>query len=348
MATLPLSITPQVCCWACGITTELSKLAATTHYSNRKKSTLGLIKLDAEKKLVFGGFVQSFAQSSLRGCQSRVHTASGVSIEPMEQKFPIGAEETDKVSTYLFRTENGDLVNVFVRNNTVNYSVYVELSSLQLSSSSDRLILSWGTYRADSSSLMPLDLIETPFKRTSSGSFTLNLEFEAKQTPLYLSFILKSLVDANLSGLEIRSHRKTNFCVPIGFGRGHPTPLGLSFSGDGSINFAIFSRNAESVVLCLYDDPTAQEPALELDLDPYVNRSGDMWHASFESLSTFVSYGYRFKETLLRNTDRSDEGHILLDPYAKVIDESISNKGTWLKLLGRLCEEPVFDWDGDV
>lgn len=348
MATLPLSITVQACFWACG-TTESSKLTATTHYRDRCKTMQSLVKLEAERKLVFGEFVQNFTQSSLRGCHSKVHATSRVSIEPMEQTFPTGTGETDKVSTYLFRTENGDLVNVFVRNNIVKYSVYIEVSSLQLSSSGDKLVLSWGMYRSDSSSFMPLDFIETPFVQTSSGSFTLVLEFEANQTPFYLSFIVKSLAGANLSGFEIRSHRKTNFCVPIGFGRGYPTPLGLSFSSDGSINFAIFSRNAQSVVLCLYDDPTAQKPALELDLDPYVNRSGDIWHASFESAWNFVSYGYRFKGTLLRNTNSFDEGHIFLDPYAKVIDESIpNNNGTGLKYLGRLCEEPAFDWDGDV
>lgn len=348
MATLPLSITVQACFWACG-TTESSNLTSTTHYRDRCKTMQSLVKLEAERKLIFGEFVQNFTQISLRGCHSKVHATSRVSIEPMEQKFPTGTGETDKVSTYLFRTENGDLVNVFVRNNIVKYSVFIEVSSLQLSSSGDKLVLSWGMYRSDSSSFMPLDFIETPFVQTSSGSFTLVLEFEANQTPFYLSFIVKSLAEANLSGFEIRSHRKTNFCVPIGFGRGYPTPLGLSFSSDGSINFAIFSRNAEGVVLCLYDDPTAQKPTLELDLDPYVNRSGDIWHASFESAWNFVSYGYRFKGTLLRNTNSFDEGHILLDPYAKVIDESIpNNKGTGLKYLGRLCEEPAFDWDGDV
>ncbi|KAK9945381.1 hypothetical protein M0R45_010901 [Rubus argutus] len=348
MATLPLSITVQACFWACG-TSESSNLTSTTHYRDRCKTMQSLVKLEAERKLIFGEFVQNFTQISLWGCHSKVHATSRVSIEPMEQKFPTGTGETDKVSTYLFRTENGDLVNVFVRNNIVKYSVFIEVSSLQLSSSGDKLVLSWDMYRSDSSSFMPLDFIETPFVQTSSGSFTLVLEFEANQTPFYLSFIVKSLAEANLSGFEIRSHRKTNFCVPIGFGRGYPTPLGLSFSSDGSINFAIFSRNAEGVVLCLYDDPTAQKPTLELDLDPYVNRSGDIWHASFESAWNFVSYGYRFKGTLLRNTNSFDEGHILLDPYAKVIDESIpNNKGTGLKYLGRLCEEPAFDWDGDV
>jgi isoamylase len=127
------------------------------------------------------------------------------------------------------------------------------------------------------------------------------LEFEAKQIPFYLSFLLKLQVQIlSLSGLEIRSHRKTNFCVPVGFNTGYPAPLGLSFSPDGSMNFAIFSRNAESVILCLYDDTTADKPALELDLDPYVNRSGDVWHASFESAWTFVSYGYRCKGSLLQ------------------------------------------------
>ncbi|KAM1646602.1 isoamylase 2, chloroplastic-like [Malus sylvestris] len=349
MATLPLSIAMQAsCCLNCG-TTELSKLTAANRYRHRHNGLRGSVKLGIERNLVFGEVVQNFKETPLRDRDLKVYATSRVSVEPMEQRVYTSTEteEAGKVSTYRFRTETGDMVKVFVRMKNAKCIVNIEVSSLHLSSNDRLLVLSWGIYRSDSSSFMPSNFrsstpadrtttLETPFTETSSGRFTLELEFEAKQIPFYLSFILKAPADADSSDLDIRSHRKTNFCFPVGFGRGYPAPLGLSFSNDGSMNFAIFSRNAESVVLCLYGETTAEKPVLELDLDPYVNRSGDIWHASFESGWDFVSYGYRF-----------DEGNVLLDPYAKIISKSVPH-GTGLKYLGRLCEEPAFNWAGDV
>ncbi|KAG2267459.1 hypothetical protein Bca52824_062014 [Brassica carinata] len=123
---------------------------------------------------------------------------------------------------------------------------------------------------------------------------------------------------------------------------GRPLPLGLS-SGpdDDSWNFAFFSRNSKSVVLCLYDDTTTDRPALELDLDPYVNRTGDVWHASVEKTWEFVRYGYRCKES---THSEEEEDDIVLDPYATVIEKSISQK----KFLGRLFKNPSFDWGRDA
>ena len=40
--------------------------------------------------------------------------------------------------------------------------------------------------------------------------------------------------------------------APYKMTAGHPTPLGATFDGAG-VNFALFSRNAERVVLCLFD-----------------------------------------------------------------------------------------------
>ncbi|XP_050139926.1 isoamylase 2, chloroplastic-like [Malus sylvestris] len=349
MATLPLSIAIQAsCCLNCG-TTELPKLTATDRYGHRNNGVHGYVKLGTERNLVLREVVQILKERPLRDREWKVYATSRVSVEPVEQRVSTGTEteEVGKVSTYLFRTDTGDPVNVFVRKRNAKYAVNIEVSLLHLSRSDRRLVLSWGMYRADSSSFVPSNFrsstpadrttaLETPFTGTSSGKFTLELEFEAKQIPFYLSFVLKSPADADLSDLEIRSHRKTNFCFPVGFGRGCPAPLGVSFSNDGSMNFAIFSRNAESVVLCLYAETTAEKPVLELDLDPYVNRSGDIWHASFENAWDFVSYGYRF-----------DEGNVLLDPYAKIIAKSVPH-GTGSKYLGRLCEEPAFEWAGDV
>lgn len=363
MATLPPSLVMRPCCLNCGAT-ESSKLSLASLYICRNQIRYGFEKMEMERKLVFGEVAQHVIKTSYRNLNPKANATSRVSVEQTEHLVTTvtEVEDLEKASTYLFRAEIGGQVKVFVRKKNVKYAVYIEVSSLQLRSSDDGLLLSWGMYRADSSSFMPLDFQssvpdarartkETPFIQTTFGRFALELEFESKQIPFYLSFLLKSSLDADSSG-SIRSHRKTNFCVPVGFGQGYPAPLGLSFSPDGSMNFAFFSRNTESVILCLYDDTTADEPALELDLDPYVNRSGDIWHASFESTLTFVSYGYRCKGALVqRSKDKLDTGQILLDPYAKVIGNSIpSSHGSRLlrKYLGQLLKEPAFDWRDDV
>ncbi|KAF3572940.1 hypothetical protein F2Q69_00058137 [Brassica cretica] len=139
------------------------------------------------------------------------------------------------------------------------------------------------------------------------------------------------------------THRDTNFCVPVGFTAGHPLPLGLSSGPDGgdSWNFAFFSRNSKSLVLCLYDDSTTDRPALELDLDPYVNRTGDVWHASVDKTWGFVRYGYRCKEST--NSEDDEAESIVLDQYARVIENTISPK-----FLGSIYKNSSFDWGRDV
>ncbi|XP_015891591.3 isoamylase 2, chloroplastic [Ziziphus jujuba] len=346
MATLVTSLAIQ----SCRLNRGGSRSSKTKHFSRIVCINRIINRFDKmdERKLFCGEVARQIARTYPRNLNVEVYARSQVSVEPVEQRFSANTqvEDPDKVSSYLFRTEIGGLVNVSVRKRNVNYAVYVEISSLPLSGNDDRLVLNWGMYRDDSSSFTSVD---TPFSKISFGRFSIQLDFEAKGIPVYLSFLFKSLVDANSSGLQIRSHRKTNFVVPVGFDSGHPSPLGLSFSSDGSMNFAIFSRNAESVVLCLYDDTTVDDPALELDLDPYVNRSGDIWHASFESAWNFVSYGYRFKGTHLQKNKDSLDGHILLDPYAKIIGNSTSSKhGNGLKYLGQLCKEPDFDWNDDI
>ncbi|KAK4558481.1 hypothetical protein RGQ29_007997 [Quercus rubra] len=361
MATLPPSLAIQSCYLKCGIS-DVSKSSPACHYIYRNHIRYGFEKMDLERRLICDEVSQNVVKSSCRHLNSRVFATSRVLVEEIEQKVGTitEADNGEKALTYLFWTEVGGQVKVFVGKTSVKYAVNIEVSSLQLQSSDDRLISSWGRYRADSSIFIPLDVqssvpdsrtstSETPFIQTSAGRFALELEFEAKQIPFYLSFILKLPSDSGTRGSEIRSHRKTKFCVPVGFHKGYPAPLGLSFSPDGSMNFAIFSRNVEGVILCFYDDAKADEPALELDLDPYINRSGDIWHASFESAWTFVSYGYRCKGSLLqRNNNKFDAGQIILDPYAKIIVNSIPSSDGSQKYLGRLCKEPGFDWGDDT
>ncbi|XP_027350424.1 isoamylase 2, chloroplastic isoform X2 [Abrus precatorius] len=286
---------------------------------------------------------------------SKLGATSRLSVEETEQQVTtlIPPQDLKEALAYLFRTEiGGGLVKVYVTKKRASYSVYIEISSLDMSGvEGETLVLCWGVYRADSSCLVHLDSMDaatgmnfSPLMQTSLGKFAVELGFDNKHVPLYLSFFLMSSSDA---GLEIRSHRKTNFCVPVGSLPGYPAPLGLSFSPDRSINFAIFSRHAESVVLCLYDGTGVEKPALELDLDPYVNRSGDIWHISFESAGTFVSYGYRCRGALLQRNKDSAAEHIILDPYAKIIGNFYPNDLGSVKNLGRLGKEPAFDWGDD-
>ncbi|CAL5193625.1 unnamed protein product [Lathyrus oleraceus] len=273
-------------------------------------------------------------------------TSSRLSIEETGQKL-ISFTQSEDIKTalpYLFRTETGEgLVKVYVKKKKDTYFVYIEVSSLELSNvEGETFVLCWGVYSDDSSSLgSGKGMNVSPLVKNSLGKFSVELEFDVEQVPLYLSFLLR------LSGLEIRTHLKRNFCVPVGFLRGRPSPLGISFSPDGSINFAVFSRHAEGVVLCLYDnnvDTGVKKPALELDLDPYVNRSGDIWHISLENAKSFVSYCYRFRGA---NRDNSYAECVVLDPYARIVGNSFPNGIGSVKNLGFLRKEPAFDWGDD-
>uniref|UniRef100_A0A1J3D8D7 Isoamylase 2, chloroplastic n=1 Tax=Noccaea caerulescens TaxID=107243 RepID=A0A1J3D8D7_NOCCA len=282
--------------------------------------------------------------------------ASKTSIELKEQLSTRSARIDDlkKVTSYLFRTKSGALVKVKVENKRENYSIMVYVSSLELSGGDDksRLVMVWGVYRSDSSCFLPLDFensyqdshthtTETPFVKSSQSELILGLEFDGKESPFYLSFHLKLVSGKDPVGLEMLTHRDTSFCVPVGFTAGHPLPLGLSSGpNDDSWNFAFFSRNSSGVVLCLYDDSISDKPALELDLDPYVNRTGDVWHASVETTWDFVRYGFRCKEQ--EEVDIEAE-QIALDPYATVIGKASSQK-----FLGSLSKNPSFDWGEDV
>ncbi|WCJ21494.1 debranching enzyme 1 [Euphorbia peplus] len=320
----------------------------------------GFGKMVVGTRYSLGECSQDFS-SRHRGLNFKIFAAAGIPVREADKIFSTGTQvdELKKVSTYSFRTQLGGHVKVFVKKKNYSFVVSIEVS-LQLGTSNNELMLLWGIYRSDSSCFIPLDsqnldpdaqTMVTPLAQNSLDRFAVEMEFEAKQSPFYLSFFLKCGLSTNASGSEIRNHKKQNFCVPIGFSSGNPYPLGLSFSSDGSMNFGFFSRNAKGVVLCLYDDSTTNEPALELDLDPYVNRTGDVWHASLEDAWTFTSYGYRCKETIcLGDTEKGHGDRVLLDPYARVVVNSIADHGSCLlsNYLGRLCKQPAFEWSGDV
>ncbi|KAK1437268.1 hypothetical protein QVD17_03057 [Tagetes erecta] len=329
MAVLSLSSATQPTFLACG-TIKISKLIAADSCKYGRKVTQSLGRTYFGENLVFGKTATNIMKGLSHNTRFGVFAASTLSV----------TQPVEKLSTYSFRTDKGGNVKVIVTMlKDGKYGVNVEISSLQLNGNNNQVIMSWGVFRSDSSSLIPLQsndsgIFETPFVTYSLNElkrFSVELEFDASLAPFYVSFLLKCPLNGET--IEIKSHRKTNFCFPVGIKSGNPAPLGLSYSADGSLNFALFSRNAKNVILCLFDDSSSEEPVLEIDLDPYVNRSGDIWHASMDNVMNFVSYGYRCKN------DGQQKPSIVLDPYSKVIGENF---------LGEICKEPTFDWSDDV
>ena len=135
--------------------------------------------------------------------------------------------------------------------------------------------------------------------------------------------------------------------------RGSPLPLGTTLHRDG-VNFAIYSTNADSIWLVLYE-LGATNPIAEFPLDPRFNRTGDIWHAMIRGITSNVEYGYRVdrSDNTEKHIHRFDRSKVLIDPYAKALSgsekwgrtESGQNKPvrTWRSLV----VEDKFDWEFD-
>ncbi|GAB2219971.1 hypothetical protein Drorol1_Dr00007612 [Drosera rotundifolia] len=279
----------------------------------------------------------------------RCSTSGKLSIPEVDQM------EKKKKLSYLLRTKNADKsVRVIVEKKNSKHLVHLEVSSAGLTDAVEgALVMSWGIQRSVSSSPIPLDsqsstqkskttTYEAPFVLTAVGTYAAELEFDSHLAPFYLSFVLKHVVGS--TGIDEFNHLGRNFCVPVGFGSGFPSPLGSTLSADGSTNFALFSRNAESVVLCLFDDHKSEKPALEIELDPYVNRTGNIWHVSINAQGRYVAYGYQCKGPRVQGREKTSIERFLLDPFAK----GIGNSGLGLLQVGELREASGFDWNGDI
>jgi len=93
---------------------------------------------------------------------------------------------------------------------------------------------------------------------------------------------------------------------------GNPSPLGATFDGDG-VNFAVYSRHATQVSLCLFD-----ETGMETQIVILPEREGHVWHGYIPGMQPGQQYGYR-----MHGPYKPAEGHrfnhnkLLIDPYAK-------------------------------
>ncbi len=103
---------------------------------------------------------------------------------------------------------------------------------------------------------------------------------------------------------------------------GSPAPLGAHWDGEG-VNFAIYSRHATAVELCLFDDPDA---ALETRRLPLSERTGFVWHGYLAGGRPGQLYGYRVHGPYAPHAGhRFNPAKLLIDPYAR----SLSGPVRW-------------------
>lgn len=126
---------------------------------------------------------------------------------------------------------------------------------------------------------------------------------------------------------------------------GAPTPLGTSVSEKG-VNFALFSKHARHVTLCLID-PKSKEIFARASLHSEKHRTGHIWHVFIEDLKLPVLYAYRI-EGCHNNPHYQDPKHLAIDPYAKILDAD-NEWGSGREVYhprGVVMKETPFDWQG--
>src|SRR6478752_5439985 len=98
---------------------------------------------------------------------------------------------------------------------------------------------------------------------------------------------------------------------------GRPFPLGAAWDGKGT-NFSLFSENAQSVELCLFDE-AGEETRIRVQ-----ERTAFNWHCYLPGVGPGQHYGYRVHGPYAPSKGiRFNSEKLLIDPYAKHIDGAV-------------------------
>ena len=111
----------------------------------------------------------------------------------------------------------------------------------------------------------------------------------------------ETLVLTRSPGTEREAVSKTN---------GQSSPLGATVRADG-VNFSVYSRNASSIELLLFERVDDAKPARVIDIDSVTNRTYHYWHVFVPETQAGQIYAYRVHGTFdpaKRNAIRSREG----------------------------------------
>eukprot|EP00898_Chlorokybus_atmophyticus_P002533 jgi/Chlat1/3280/Chrsp22S03527 len=336
---------------------RLSKKAASSQEQSRRRQP-------ASCKLLSGHQLHS-RQSSSRKATQRVSA-----VADRADAVAANNREGSTTTRFSFHVDGGGVVTARVEPVRNSYVVTITADSISLKAES-KLHLYWGYFQSDRNewstpprgTLPPNSLVEqsgavrTPFEVTGNlfinegrEQHTLQIKLPKQDAPYTLTFVLLQPA-VTKKGKEVWYRRLAggNFCISVGMRPGSPSPLGASAVRNG-VNFALYSRHAEAVKLCLFDE--GAEPMMELDLDPSIHRTGDVWHVALDGLDTSkLQYGYRVEGDLSwENGNRYHAANIMLDPYARrlappVVDPAGKKKPRIFGLLD--VDEPDFDWEDD-
>ncbi len=137
---------------------------------------------------------------------------------------------------------------------------------------------------------------------------------------------------------------------------GRPYPLGAT-KRRGGVNFSLFSANAASVELLLFDHHEQERPTRIIKLDPCKNKTYYYWHVFVRGIGHGQLYAYRVSgpycpEEGLRFVGKK----LLLDPYAR----AVAYGDNWCRAKAKGFDGNVFsglksvvvdtsgyDWEGD-
>ncbi len=102
---------------------------------------------------------------------------------------------------------------------------------------------------------------------------------------------------------------------------GEPSPLGSTWDGRG-VNFALFSKHAAAVDLCLFDGAGVETRV------PVASRTMHVWHVYVPGLAPGQRYGWRVHGPYApEKGDRFNRNKLLVDPYARDLDSVLDVRG---------------------
>jgi isoamylase len=103
---------------------------------------------------------------------------------------------------------------------------------------------------------------------------------------------------------------------------GSSQPLGATWDGQG-VNFALYSRNATRVELCLFDAANGSVEAARITMPEQTNET---WHVYIPHLTPGQLYGYRVYGPYAPERGLRFNPHkLLVDPYAKALTGELIN-----------------------
>ena len=121
---------------------------------------------------------------------------------------------------------------------------------------------------------------------------------------------------------------------------GKPYPLGTTWDGRG-VNVAIFSENATSVELCLFDSVTDRS---ESHCIPLTEQTHLVWHGYFPDLRPGQLYGIRVNGPYEPHAGhRFNASKVLLDPYARAVGRNIVWSDAMFGFDCRTTDDASFD-----